>query len=200
MALPLLAIAAVAGQAGGGMLGGFFAAKQKKNEAAVAKYNAAVMRKQAESIRMRMKFQQERNAEEATRIEGELRAGIGGAGIVSTQGAPLLSLALQRTESSLENYMIGYEGRLEAEQAENKALEFDMQKRFLKIGARQALIGSFLGAGASATGGLSQLPETTTGGIKYSSPAAKAASTGGGSYGGTGGGGPTGGASRSMIG
>jgi len=186
--------------AGGKILEGFYKRNQLKNQAAVAKYNAAVMRKQAESIRMRTKFQQERNAEEATRIEGELRAGIGGAGIVSTQGAPLLSLALQRTESSLENYMIGYEGRLEAEQAENKALEFDMQKRFLKIGARQALIGSFLGAGGSAMSGFSQLPQTTTGGIKYSSPAAKAASTGGGSYGGTGGGGPTGGASRSMIG
>jgi hypothetical protein len=157
-----LAIAPAAIGASGGILGGFFGSTQKKNEAAVAKYNAAVMRKQAESIRMRTKFQQERNAEEGARIEGELRAGIGGAGIVSTQGAPLLALALQRSESSLENYMIGYEGRIEAEQAENKALEFDMQKRFLKIGARQAVVGGFLGAGASAFQGFSQIPQTTT--------------------------------------
>jgi hypothetical protein len=162
MAIQALAVAAVAGQAGSSILGGFFGSNQKKNEAAVAKYNAAVMRNQAESIRMRTKFQQERTAEESARIEGELRASIGGAGIVSTQGAPLLALALQKSEADLQNYLIGYEGRLEAEQAENKALEFDMQKQFARIGARQAMIGGFLGAGASAMQGFAALPKTQT--------------------------------------
>ena len=161
MALPLAAMA-IGAQAGGNILGGFFGSNQKKNEAAIAKYNAAVMRSQAESIRMRTKFQQERQAEESARIEGELRASIGGSGIVSTQGAPLLALALQKSEADLQNYLIGYEGRLEAAQAENKALEFDMQKQWARIGARQALIGGFLGAGASALQGWASLPKTQT--------------------------------------
>ncbi len=160
MALPLAAMA-IGAQAGGSILKGFFEANQKKNEAAVAKYNAAVMRNQADSIRMRTKFQQERTAEESARIEGELRVSIGGAGIVSTQGAPLLALALQKTESDLQNYLIGYEGRLETAQAENRALEFDMQRKFARIGARQAMIGSFLGAGVSAMQGWANMKSTT---------------------------------------
>ncbi|MBU2060054.1 MAG: hypothetical protein KKB38_20280, partial [Gammaproteobacteria bacterium] len=100
--------------AGGGILKGFFEANQKKNEAAIAKYNAAVTRMQAEAVRMRTKFMQVRQAEAGARVEGELRASIGGAGIVATQGAPLLAMALQRSEDLLQNYMIGYEGRLEA--------------------------------------------------------------------------------------
>jgi len=160
MPLPLAAIA-IGAQAGANVLGGFFGSNQKKNEAAVAKYNAAVMRNQAESIRMRTKFQQERTAEESARIEGELRASIGGSGIVSTQGAPLLALALQKSEADLQNYLIGYEGRIEEQQTLNKALEFDMQKQFARIGARQAMFGGFLSAGATALQGWASLPKTT---------------------------------------
>lgn len=148
-------------QAGGNILSGFYKRQQLKNEAAIAQYNSFIMRNQAESIRMRTKFQQERTAEESARIEGELRVSIGGSGIVSTQGAPLLALALQKTESDLQNYLIGYEGRQEEQAALNKALEFSMQRKFLKIGARQAAVGGFLGAGASAMSGFSQLPQTT---------------------------------------
>jgi len=196
MALPFLAMG-LGMQAGSSLLGGFFGANQKKNEAAVAKYNAAVMRKRAEAIRMQTKFRQVRQAEEGARVQGELRASIGGSGIVSTQGAPLLALALQKSETDLENYLIGYEGRQLAEEAENQALEYDMQKQFARIGARQSMIGGFLGAGASAMMAWSQIPKKTT------SPTfswTKMASTGSGAYGGTGGGGPTGGGSRSMIG
>lgn len=193
-----LAAIGIGAQAGGNVLSGFYKRKQLKNEAAIAQYNSFIMRNQAEAIRMRTKFQQERTAEESSRIEGELRASIGGAGIVSTQGAPLLALALQKSESDLQNYLIGYEGRLEEQQALNKALEFGMQRTMLKIGARQAAVGGFLGAGGTAMTGWSQIPRTTDQ-IQYSSLTAKAASMGGGAYGGTGGGGPTGGYSRSML-
>lgn len=194
MAIQALAVAGVAGQAGGSILQGFYGRQQKKNEAAIAQYNSFIMRNQAKAVRMRTKFQQERAAEESARIERELRASIGGSGIVSTQGAPLLALALQKSEADLENYLIGYEGRLEAEQLENRALEFGMQRTMLKIGARQAAVGGFLGAGSSVMSEWSSMfpPKPPL------PPSASA--TGSGYYGGTGGGGPTGGASRSMIG
>ena len=161
MPLPLLAMG-LGMQAGSSIMSGFFGANQKKNEAAIAKYNAAVMRMRAEAIRMQTKFRQARQAEAGARIQGELRASIGGSGIVSTQGAPLLALALQKSETELENYMIGYEGRQLAEEAENQALEFDMQKQWARIGARQSMIGGFLGAGASGMMAWSQIPKKTT--------------------------------------
>ena len=161
MALPLLAIAAGM-QAGSSILGGFFGARQKKNEAAIAKYNAAVMHKQAEAIRMKTKFLQLRQAKEGARVQGELRAAIGGSGTVATEGAPLLALELQKSETALENYMIGYEGRQAAEQAENQSLEYSMQKQFARIGARQSLIGGFLGAGAAGMSAWSMTPKKQT--------------------------------------
>lgn len=155
----MLAALGVGAMAGGSLLSGFFGSNQKKNEAAVAKYNAALMFQRAEAIKKKTKFQQVRQAEEGARIQGELEAGIGGSGTVSTQGAPLLSLALQKTESSLQNYLIGYEGRMAAGEAESQGLDFLMQAKQAKIGARQALISGFLGAGASAIQGWANMPK-----------------------------------------
>jgi len=159
--LPLLAIGAGM-QAGSSILGGFMGSSQKKNEAAIYKYNAAVKREEAKSIMYQTKFLQGRQAEAGARTQGELEASIGGSGIVSTQGAPMLALALQKSELDLENYMIGFEGMAAADQAENEALQYDMQAKFAKIGARQAMIGGFLGAGASVGGAMMQMPQKTT--------------------------------------
>jgi len=146
-------------EAGGSVLSGFFGAIQKKSEEAVAKYNAAIMFQRAKAIRQKTKFQQVRQAEEGARTQGELRASIGGSGTVATEGAPLLSLTLQKTESDLQNYLIGYEGRQEANEAESQAMNFLLQAKQAKIGARQSLIGGFLGAGASALKGWANWPK-----------------------------------------
>jgi len=174
---------------------GASASRQKKNEAAIYKYNAAVKRQEAEAIRRRTLFQQKRQAEYGARIMGFLEASIGGSGTVSTQGAPLLAMALQQDELEMENYLIGYQGRLEAEQVESAAGEFDMMKKITKSGASQAMTGGFLSAGSAAINTYSSWPKKTTPSTSFS-----LASTGSGGYGGTMGGGPTGGASRSMLG
>ena len=149
MPLPLLAIGAGL-QAGSSILGGFYGSRQKKNEAAIAKYNAAIMRKEASARDKLTKFKLKRQAEEAARIQGDLEAAIGGSGMVSTEGAPMLSLALQKSESDIENWIIGFMGRKEVGQFLSKAAEYTMIASMAKTGARQALIGGFLGAGASA--------------------------------------------------
>ena len=191
MALPLLAIGAGM-QAGASILSGFMGSKQKKNEAAIAKYNAAVKRQDVKSIEYQTKFLQQRHAEAGARVKGDLEASIGASGTVSTQGAPMLALALQDSELQLENYLIGFQGRIEAGQAESEAIGYDIQKKMARIGSRQALISGFLGAGASAMSALGSIPQKTA-------PASYTpASTGSGAYGGTGGGWSTGGASRSM--
>lgn len=159
MALPLLLAGGL--MAGSSIMSGFFGSNQKKNEAAVAKYNAALMRQQAEAIKQKTKFQMARQAEEAARVQGDLRASIGGSGTVATQGAPLLALALQKSESGLQNYLIGYEGRIEANEALSGAQNYLMQAKEAKIGARQSMIGGFLGAGAAAASTWASMPAKT---------------------------------------
>jgi len=158
MALPLLAIG-MGLQAGSSLLSGFFGSNQKKNEAAVYKYNAAVKREEAEAIKKRTKFQLGRWAEKAARIQGYLEASVSGSGTVTTQGALMLALALQKTENDLQNYLIGLQGRAEANQALSVAGEYDMMKQMARIGAKQAMIGGILGAGASAMSSWGNMPK-----------------------------------------
>ena len=159
-----MALAAIGMMAGSSLLSGFMGQNQKKNEAAVAKYNAAVKREDAKAIKYQTEFMQKRQAEAGARVQGNLEASIGGSGTVSTEGAPMLALALQKSELEIENYMIGFQGRIEAGKAESMAEQYDMQRQFAKIGARQALIGGFLGAGASAISAFGAWPKKTTGG------------------------------------
>ena len=161
---PMTMMAIGAGmQAGASILQGFMASKQKKNEAAVAKYNAAVKRQEVKSIEYQTKFLQQRHAEAGARVKGDLEASIGGSGTVSTQGAPMLALALQDSELQLENYLIGFQGRIEAGQAESEAIGYDIQKKMARIGSRQALISGFLGAGASIGSSMMMMPGKTGG-------------------------------------
>lgn len=173
MAFPLIAAGGM--MAGSSILSGFFGSTQKKNEAAVAKYNAALMQQQAEAIKQKTKFQMIRQAEEGQRVQGELRAAIGGSGLVATQGAPLLALALQKSESGLQNYLIGYEGRIAANEALSGAQNYLMQAKAAKIGAKQSMISGFLGAGAALVGTWASMPGKTptlsSGGFSYSSTA-----------------------------
>jgi hypothetical protein len=145
-------------EAGSSILSGFFGSNQAKNEQAVAKYNAALMKKQAEAIKMKTEFSMKQQAKEAERTQGELRASIGGSGTVATQGAPLLALALQKSESALQNYLIGYEGRVEANAALSQAQNYLMQAKAAGLRASQSLIGGFIGAGMAAFSALSKLP------------------------------------------
>ena len=185
-------IAGAGMMAGASILQGFMASRNKKNEAAVAKYNAAVAREDKKAIEYQTKFMSERQAEEGERTQADLESGIGGSGTVSTQGANYLALALQASETDLRNFLLNFQGRIEAGKAESEAIGYDTQKKMARIGSRQALIGGFLGAGASAMSALGSIPQKTA-------PASYTpASTGSGAYGGTGGGWSTGGASRSM--
>ena len=144
--------------AGSSVMKGFQVSRQKKNEAAVYKYNAAVKRQEAEVIKRRTRFTQSRQAERGARIMGNLKASIGGSGTVSTQGAPMLALAEQQDELELESELIGFQGRIEAGQAESAAGEFDMRRRMAKSQAKQAVLSGFLGAGAAVGQGMMMMP------------------------------------------
>ena len=197
MALPLLAIGTGL-QAGSSILSGFLGSREKKAEKALAKYNAALMDKQAKEIEERTRFQLVRQAEAGEREIGFLRTTLGASGMVAGAGGVGDELlAEQRSELELESLLIGYEGRLEASQARSGAGAYRMQAKMLGQQARNTLLGGFLGAGSAIGQGLMMYEPKNPDWFKKVS---KKAATGAGSYGGTGGGGPTGGASRSMIG
>jgi len=158
----MLAEIGIGMQVGSSLLKGFFGSRQKKDEAAVYKYNAAVKRQEAEAIKKRTEFQQVRWAEAAARTQGYLEASVGGSGTVSTQGAPMLALALQKQESELQGYLIGLQGRMEANLALSTADEYDMMKRMARKQARQSMIGGILGAGASVMSGWAAMPKTAS--------------------------------------
>jgi len=164
MALPLLA-AGLGLQAGSSLVQGFLGSNQKKDEAAIAKYNAAITRQNAEMVKKRVRFQQSRQAEMGARILGEKEAALGGSGLVTTEGAPMLSLALQESELELENFLIGQQGQEEINQLVSQAQGYDIMAKQAKKGARQSLVGGFLGAGASGLMAWSQIPKTTTPGV-----------------------------------
>ena len=156
---PMTMMAIGAGmQAGASILQGFMGSSQKKNEAAVAKYNAAVAREDKKAIEYQTKFMSERQAEEGERTQADLEAGIGGSGTVSTQGANYLALALQASETDLRKFLLNFQGRIEAGKAESEAIGYDIQKKMARIGSRQALISGFLGAGASAMQAWAMMP------------------------------------------
>jgi hypothetical protein len=159
-----MALAAIGAglMAGSSLFEGFMGSRQKKNEEAIGKYNASVARRDAEAVKRRTKFIQSRHAEMGARVMGELEAGIGGSGLVSTEGAPAMALALQKSELDIENFLIGMQGRTEANQLLSQAQGFDLSAAQAKIGSRQALIGGFLGAAAIGINAWSKIPKKQT--------------------------------------
>lgn len=102
------------------------AAAQAQSQAAIANYNAQLMRRQFEQERLnieaqkradelrrrqeelRRSYEQRRQAEAGAREMGALEAALGAAGAVTTAGIPLLIQARQASELEQENLMIGY--------------------------------------------------------------------------------------------
>ena len=161
MAIPWLGIG-IGAQVGSSILGGFLGSQQKEHEESVFKYNAQVMRNRAKDIKKQTSFIQKRQAEKAARTQGLLEASLGGSGTVSTEGAPLLAQALQKSESELENFLIGQQGRSAMNEVLSKASEFDMRARAAKRGASNSLLSGFIGAGATGLMGYAMIPKTTT--------------------------------------
>lgn len=145
------------------ILQGFIGQANKKNEEAIDKYNAKVLRRKAVFNDRLTKFRSVRQAEEAARIMGEKEAAIGGSGLVSTEGAPMMALALQKSELDLQNYLLNLEGRKTSEELESQAQTYDIAASQARRGANQALVGGFLGAGASAIQTYAMWPKQASG-------------------------------------
>lgn len=140
--------------AGGQLYGGYSAYEEGKDEAKLAKYNAAVKEQEAKSIEAKTKFEQMRAAEAGERTQQELEANIGASGGVSTLGSPLLAAAVQASELELKNLLIGQEGQTEAARARSEAEGYRMEGRMARARGRSAFTGSLIGAGGTLLSGL----------------------------------------------
>ena len=142
--LPMLLMAA------GQVYGGLSSYYEGKNAARLGKYNQAVKEQEAKAIEAKTGFDVMRAAEEGAQIQSEMEANIGQSGAVSSLGSPLLAQAIQAAESELKTLMIGYEGAVSAQRARQEGLGYRYEGRMARQRGRQALLGSFMGTGASA--------------------------------------------------
>ena len=144
---------------------GRVAEAEAKSAQNMANYNAAVMEQTAKTQELKTKFELGRQAEEARRIKGALRAKVGKAGGI---GSPVFEelTGEQAMELDLDNLLIGYEGRRKAERARNQANLDVMQGKIYREQGKNARTASYIGAGTSLLTGFSgygdyKKPKTT---------------------------------------
>ncbi len=149
---PVTATALIVGGAG---LEAFGAIQEGKSAKEAADFNAAVSRSDAEAARQKARFDQVRQAKEASRIKGTMAARAGATGARTDVGAPVLAAADQAAELELDNLLIGFEGETRAKRLESQAAldEFGgkVAKQASKIKAGSTLLKGF-GAAAMAGG------------------------------------------------
>jgi len=142
-------IPAAIAMAGGQIYSGLAANAEGKSAQNMANYNAALAEREAKMTEQKTAYQQKLQAEEASRRQSTMRAGLGASGVVSTEGSPLLIQATQAAESEMENLMIGYGGRQEATALRSEATLQGMQGKMARKAGKSAMIGNFIGAGSS---------------------------------------------------
>lgn len=158
--------------AGGQLYGGYSTYEEGKDEAKLAKYNAAVKEQEAKSIEAKTKFAQMRAAEAGERTQQELETNIGASGGVSTLGSPLLAAAIQASENELKTFIIGQEGQTGAARARSEAEGYRMEGKMARARGRSALTGSLIGAGGTLLSGFYK-PKVPTSGIEKTGTATK---------------------------
>ncbi len=97
------------------------------SQQAIADYNAKVAEQEARAIEQSTRYKQQRQVEAASRYGSSLLARLGAAGVVVSEGAPLMIQAQQAAEAELDNLMIGYEGQTAAARARSQARLDTMQ-------------------------------------------------------------------------
>lgn len=101
----------------------------------IARYNAAVMEREAAATRQKARFEQKRQAEGGERVKSTLVSRIAAAGGLGSPVAADLA-AKQAAELELENLLIGYEGEVVAKRAETQA---ELDKMQAKIFGQKAV-------------------------------------------------------------
>lgn len=151
-----LIIAGAGVMAAGQIQAGREAAAEAASTERIANYNAAVQEQEARAIEQKSKFEQVRQAEEAERIKGKLRAKLSAAGVRTDVGTPLLLAEEQTAELELERQLIGYEARTEAQRARTQAQLDILQGKLSKQKGRAARKASYFKAGSTLLTGFGE--------------------------------------------
>lgn len=157
MAVPALMGVGIGMQALGMFQQGQAAAAEARAQQQVAQYNAKVAEREAQAIEQKTAFEQQRQAEEAARIEGSLRANLGASGAVPSEGTPLMLQSKQAAESELDNLMIGYEGQIGAGRARSQSRLDKMQAGIYSQKASNARTAGMIGAGTTLLTGFGKM-------------------------------------------
>ena len=142
-------IAAMAVMAAGKIYEGMAANAQGKSEQNMANYNAALSEREANMTEQKTAYQQKLQAEEASRRQSTMRAGLGASGVVSTEGSPLLIQAEQASQDEFQNLLVGYQGQQEATALRSGATLNRMEGKVARQKGKAGLTAGFIGAGSS---------------------------------------------------
>lgn len=153
-----ISVMAVGAMAGGQIYSGMAANAEGKSAQNMANYNAALAEREAVATEQKTAYKQKLQAEEAERRMSTLRAGLGASGAVTSSGSPLMIQSQQASEFEMENLMTGYQGRQEATALRSEADLQRMQGKQARRAGKNAMIGSFIGAGSSLLAGFGSQP------------------------------------------
>lgn len=148
----LAMIAGVGLTAAGQIQQGRAAKAQAESTEAMAAYNVAVQRREAEAVRQKARFEQKRAAKRGVRVKSALTAALGAAGGLGSPVAADLA-AEQAAEIELESLLIGYEAEIGAERALSQAELDRLSGKAAKRRGRAAVTASRIGAGATLLSG-----------------------------------------------
>jgi len=146
------AIAAAGTSAVGTYMQGQVASSQAKAEAAIGRRNAEVAEKDALATEVKTRFDQVRNVQEGERIVSSLRARMGASGARLDEGAPLHVIAQQTMENELQNALIGYSGRTQANRQRSQAAGYRAGAVFANARAKNAKTAGMINTGTSLLG------------------------------------------------
>lgn len=148
----LLMIAGVGMTAAGQIQQGRAIQAQTQSAEAMAAYNVAVQKREAEAVRQKGRFEQARQVKRAARAKSALVAKLGAAGGL---GAPVAAdlIAEQAAESELERLLIGYEAEIGAERALSQAELDRLSGKLAKRRGKAAVTAGRIGAGATLLSG-----------------------------------------------
>ncbi len=128
---------------------GRIADSQSKVAKALADRNARVLEADAKARRMKARFDQRRQVQQAQRIKGALTAKLGASGAMLSEGAPLDLIVAQAAELELDNLLIGYAGEVDAARLEDQAGMTRLGGRFARDRGRNIKRASYMKAGTS---------------------------------------------------
>ena len=143
------AAAATAAAAAGTYMQGQAQADAAKGQAALGEYNAAVAEKDAIATEAKTRFDQIRQVQAGARSVASVRAKAGASGARLDVGAPMHIVAAQVAENEIQNALIGYAGKTQADRHRSRAAGYRAGAKFAEMRADNIKTATLINTGSS---------------------------------------------------